>query len=89
MLEMLVCLIVIMALMLISLNNTNNMDLKHYYFLNDYLLTQTESMIHKEIKDVGHGVYFNGMGHVNQARTINFMKHDIVIHLGNGYATIK
>lgn len=89
MLEMLLSLFVMMALITLTLTNTNNMNLEHYSFLNEYLLTQTEATLDKEDKDIGHGIYFNSMGHVNQAKTIEFDKHDVIVHLGNGYATIK
>ena len=89
MLEMLASLLIISVLMLISLNKTNSINLEHYYFLNNYLLTQSETMLNKKSDSVGHGVYFNSMGRVNQARTIEFDKHKVIIHLGNGYATCE
>ena len=89
MLEMLASLLIISVLMLISLNKTNSINLEHYYFLNNYLLTQSETMLNKKSDSVGHGVYFNSMGRVNQARTIDFDKHKVIIHLGNGYATCE
>ena len=88
-LEMLVCMVIISAFMLLSLKNTTSINLEHYYFLNDYLYQQSESMSNKEPTSIGRGIYFNSMGHVNQARTIDFVKHSVVIHLGSGYATIK
>lgn len=88
-LEMLVCMVIISAFMLVSLRNTNRLNLDHYYFLNDYLYKQSEAMITRQGVSIGSGIYFNSMGHVNQARTIDFLNHSIVIHLGNGYATIK
>lgn len=89
MLEMLVCLIIISGLMLVSLRNTNNINLDHYYFLNEYALKQSEAMLNKEDESIGNGVSFNSMGRVNQARTIEFNNHKVIIHLGNGYATCE
>lgn len=89
MLEMLASLLIISVLMLVSLNKTSNINTEHYYFLNNYLLTQSEAMLNKKSDSVGHGVYFNSMGRVNQARTIDFNRHKVIIHLGNGYATCE
>ena len=89
MLEMLVCICIVSAITILSINSTNNLDVDHYYFINDYLLKQSEAMKNRENVDVGKGIYFNNMGHVNQARTIDIGKHSLIIHLGNGYATKK
>lgn len=88
-LEMLVCMVIVSAFMLVSISNTNRMNLDHYYFLNDYLYIQSKAMVDRNVKEVGMGIYFNCMGHVNQAKTIDFNNHSIIIHLGNGYAIIK
>lgn len=89
MLEMLVCLCIISAFMLVSISNTNRLNLDHYYFLNDYELKQSQAILNREETPVGSGIYFNSMGHVNQAKTIEFKNRSVVIHLGNGYASIK
>lgn len=85
--EMLVCMCIICALMLLSINSTNKLNLDNYYFLNDYLYNQSLAILNKEKIFLDHGVSFNEMGHVNQARTIKFENHSIIVHLGNGYAT--
>lgn len=89
MLEMLLALVIISGLMLVSLNNTNNLNLDHYYFLNDYLYTQSKAILNKTSQSIGHGVSFNSMGRVNQARTIEFDRHKVIVHLGNGYASLQ
>lgn len=89
MLEMLICICLISTLMLLSISNTNNLNLDHYGFLNEYLLAQSKAILNREDLSMGKGVTFNGMGHVNQARTIEFGNHEVIIHLGNGYATTK
>lgn len=89
MLEMLVCMCIISAMISLSLLNVNNTDFDYYYFLNDYLYTQIEAMNKREDVDFKNGIYFNNMGHVNQAKTVDFNNHSVVIHIGNGYATIK
>lgn len=87
MLEMLACMIVISTFMLISLANTNELNLEHYYFLNDYLYSQSRAILERENISVGKGLYFNNMGHINQAKTIEFINHNVIVHLGTGYAT--
>lgn len=87
MLEMLACMCIISAFMLISLANTNKLNLEHYYFLNDYLYCQSKAILNRESVSVGKGLYFNNMGHINQAKTIEFINHNVIVHLGTGYAT--
>lgn len=89
MLEMLICMVIISTLMILAISNTNDLNLDHYYFLNEYLLSQSEAILKKTNVFIGKGVSFNNMGHVNQARTIDFKNHQIIVHLGNGYATTK
>lgn len=89
MLEMIVCMCVICAFMLLSINNVKSVNFEYCYFLNDYLLKQSMAILNKEKVSIEHGVSFNSMGHVNQARTIDFNNHSVIIHLGNGYATKK
>lgn len=89
MLEMLACIFIISALMLVSLSNTNSLNLDHYKFLNEYELKQSLSLLNREYVDVSGNVYFNNMGHINQARTIEFDNHRVIIHLGNGYASVE
>ena len=81
------CMCVMCALMLLSINNTNKLNLDNYYFLNNYLYNQSLAILNKEKISLDYGVSFNEMGHVNQARTIEFKNHSVIIHLGNGYAT--
>ena len=89
MLEMLACMCIISTLMILTISNTSNIDLDHYQFLNDYLYDQSLAIYNRQQVNVGSGIYFNSMGHVNQARTIDFKNHSVIIHLGSGYATIK
>lgn len=86
-LEMLICLTVISCLLLISLRNVHSLDLEHYSFLNEYLIKQSEAILYKNNVDVSGNIYFNSMGHVNMARTVDKGKHKVIIHLGNGYVT--
>lgn len=89
MLEMLICICLLSTFMLLSLSNANRLNLDYYYFLNEYLLSQSKAIANKENVSIGRGISFNSMGHVNQARTIDFGKHSVIIHLGNGYAKTK
>ena len=89
MVGMLVCLLILSVLLLISLNKINAIDLSHYDFINDYLIKQSKAILNKEEIDVSSNIYFNSMGHINRARTIDIGKHEIIIHLGNGYITYE
>lgn len=89
MVEMLLCLVIISVLMLLTISNTSVINLSHYYFLNDYLKAQSQAILNKENQILEYGVKINSMGRVNQARTIEFANHKVIIHLGNGYATYE
>ena len=89
MLEMLAVLFIIASFSLISLKKYYRLDLEAYYYLNDYLHEQAEAMLNRQSVVYEKGVSFNEMGHVNLGRTIPFGKHQVVVHLGNGYATIE
>lgn len=88
-LEMLVCMCFLSIATLLTVSQSSNLDLSHCYFLDDYLCKQSEAIVNREDITVGKGIRFNNMGHVNQARTVDFDNHSIVIHLGSGYATKK
>lgn len=89
MLEMMICICILASISLLTLFNNKELNLEGYYFLNDYLSSQSKSFTEKQQYEIGHYVYFNHMGHVNQARTINFDNHKVIVHLGNGYATFE
>ena len=89
MLEMLLTLMVIAGIGLIALSFDPTLNLDHYYFMNDYLEMMSDSLVNKKTNSFRNGVYFNSMGHVYQGMTIDFGRHQVVIHLGTGYATIK
>lgn len=85
--EMLVCLCIVSIFCLLSLSHYESIDLDHFYFLNDYLYIQSQSMVNRDNISFQEGINFNCMGHVNRAKTIDFGKHKVIIHLGNGYAS--
>ena len=87
--EMLVSLLLISVMMMFTIRKSGNMDLEHYYYLNDYLYQQSLALSKKRNISYQKGVSFNSMGHVNIGRTVHFKKHDVIVHLGNGYATLE
>ena len=89
MIEILAGLCVISALALISAGNVSKTDLSHYGYLNEYVLKQSEAMLERKTVTFEKGVSFNSMGHVNQGRTIDFLRHQVIVHLGNGYASLE
>ena len=88
-LEVLLCLCIISTMLLVSLRMSGKLHLEHYYYLNDYVLKQSEAILNRETVSYEKGVRFNSMGHVNQGRTIDFHHHQVIVHLGNGYATLE
>lgn len=89
MLEMIICIFILASITLLALNYNSEISFKEYYYLNNYLFLQSKSFCEKKEYDAGNNVYFNHMGHVNQAKTIRYDIHNIIIHLGNGYATFE
>ena len=87
--ELLLSLMVITGMLLIGLNFAHEFRLDHYYFLSEYNLIQSEAMLKRQSRVYEHGVSFNSMGHVFQGKTIPFSRHEVVVHLGNGYAFIR
>ncbi len=89
MLEILAGLCVIAALALISFGSVSKTDLSYYSYLNEYVLKQSEAMRDRKPVNYEKGVSFNSMGHVNQGRTIDFLRHKVIVHLGNGYVSLE
>lgn len=89
MLEILAGLCVIAALALISFGSVSKTDLSYYSYLNEYVLKQSEAMRDRKSVNYEKGVSFNSMGHVNQGRTIDFLRHKVIVHLGNGYVSLE
>lgn len=89
MIEMLLSMVLVSTMLLLVLGTANQTNVDYYYFLNDYLYKQSKAILNLENIDVESGIYFNNLGHVNKARTIDFKNHQVIIHLGNGYATSK
>ena len=88
-LELLVCLFIISIMSYLTLRIKDISSFEHYDFLNDYLIRQSETIMNKTSDSYIYGISFNEMGHVNQGRTISFDNHEVIIHLGNGYATYR
>ena len=88
-LEMLIGIMMIASLSLVYINYRKQPDLDHYFFLNDYLLIQSEAIKEKRDMSYERGIRFNSMGHIDLASTIEFGRKKITLNLGNGYALIK
>ncbi len=87
--ELLIVLFIISTMSLLAVNHHHSVETGHFDFLNRYLLTQSEAILGRKSETCAGGVWFNEMGHVNMGRTISFGRHEVVIHLGNGYATYR
>ena len=88
-LELLVSIMVICGVCLIALSFNPVLNLDHYYYMNEYLETLCESLTEKVTNSYKGGIFFNSMGHVYQGKTVDFGRHKVIVHLGNGYATVK
>ena len=87
--EMLVCILMLSSFLMISLSKIREPDVKHYYFLDDLCLLQSEAILNKTVVTYEKGISFNSMGHINLARTIEFGDHRYTLNLGSGYILVK
>ena len=89
-LSTLLSLMIISSLTLLSLARYKEIDVSHFLFLNELLDKQSLALTSKQQQFINDSdLYFNSKGHVNKAETITFSNHDVIVHLGNGYATYK
>lgn len=80
----------ISSLTVLVLNHFNDVDVEHLDFMNGYLDMQREALTQrKEIAMPGYPISFYKSGRVNQARTVEFEKHKVIVHLGTGYLTYE
>jgi len=86
-LEFLLITILLSFLALLSLNNRQEINYNHLLFMSSYYYNQAKALSNKEdisFEYLGNIVHFNSDGNVDQARTIYFGNHKVIIHLGNG-----
>ena len=88
-LEILLTLVIVSSMLVLTLPLYSELDLKHLYFLNEYLSKQKDSLISHERNDLDYDVSFNENGRVNHANTIDINNHKVIVHLGNGYVTYE
>ena len=82
--------LIVSTMTVVSLHRFEEADLAHYRFLNDYLLKQTQAFTHKRKEYIGeYGISLNENGHPRVGQTLHFDHHEVIIHLGNGYATLE
>ena len=76
----------ISSLTVLVLNHFSEVDVEHLNFMNEYLDTQREALTQrKEMKMNAYPISFYKSGRVNQARTVEFARHKVIVHLGTGY----
>lgn len=87
--ELLLCILITCLLTLMTLGRSINLSFEYRQFMNEYLKAQSECMAYKQTMEVGYGLRLNAMGHISQAKTLSFVKHWVIVHLGNGYLTYE
>lgn len=93
-LEVLLTLVIISSLLVVSISTFSKPNLDYLSFINEYLSTQTNSIVNKNTNELKNDytrehIYFNANGNVNGGRSIEISNRNIVIHLGNGYITYE
>ena len=87
--ELLLGILILGIMTLLTMGHRVHSDPEHIYFMNEYLLTQSEALTQRVSCFYEKGITFNSMGHVNMGMTLHFGNHEIIVHLGNGYATLR
>jgi len=92
--ECMIALLILSSFTVLIIGNTTSVPVDHYYFMNDYLKTQTSSLVNKSDSTLNNSyitkhISFNSSGKVNRADTISFKNHDVIIHLGSGYLSYE
>jgi len=89
-LSMILTLMIISSCLLLTLKNKNEVSVSHITFMNEYLDLQSDSLLYCSDNYIDeYGIHFNNKGHINKARTIEIGNHKIILHLGNGYASVE
>ena len=89
-LNMLLTLMILASMLTMVLKNTSKIETEHLTFINDYLNVWTSSLTERKSNRLNdYDISFNSKGHVNSGRTLNFDRHKVLIHLGNGYLTYE
>lgn len=93
MMSLLIVFVIMTSISLLTINKYHEVNLDKYFFINDYLYMQSNSIKDKEEVDLnnkeGRNISFNKDGKVNMAQTIPFNNGNVIIHLGNGYLTYE
>lgn len=91
--SLLVVLFIMSCVSLITIRNFHEINLDKYFFINNYLYEQSNSIANKQEINLnnkeGRSIYFNKDGKVNMAQTIEFSNGKVTIHLGSGYLTYE
>ena len=78
------------SLTLLTLRTFEGIDNEHLFFMNIFLKGQCQALTRREEVTLdGYPVFFWKSGRVDQARTLEFGRHKVIIHLGTGYLTYE
>ncbi|MBR3227061.1 MAG: prepilin-type N-terminal cleavage/methylation domain-containing protein [Erysipelotrichaceae bacterium] len=89
-LEMLLGMMLLASLTVLVLGIFKEPDTEHLFFMNTYLERQCEALVNRRAVSLDdHPMSFYPGGRVDQARTVDFGDHKVIIHLGNGYLTYE
>ena len=89
-LSVLLTIALISSLTILVFNTYSEISIEHLLFMNEYLKKQEEALTQRrETRVEGYPVSFYKSGRVNQARTLDFDRHKVIIHLGTGYLTYE
>ena len=79
--EMLLVMMLTSVMTVLYLPRSRDINCDDYIFINDYF--KKLSIENK------YPIYFSNNGNINQAQTIKGNRHQIILHLGNGYLTYE
>ena len=94
--EMLLVMMLTSVMTVLYLPRSRDINCDDYIFINDYFKKLSISMISNEKTypddsriENKYPIYFSNNGNINQAQTIKGNRHQIILHLGNGYLTYE
>ena len=78
------------SFLILVFNTYSEVNTEHFAFMNEYLKRQDEALTQrKETRVDAYPISFYKSGRVNQARTLEFDRHKVIVHLGTGYLTYE
>ena len=88
-LEVLLTVLLVAMMSVLAISFFEKPEFDHYFFMNDFLRAQSRSLAFHQREDLNEGLHFTADGHINLGKTLNYGKHNVIVHIGNGFLTYE